>query len=177
MLHIAQTNHQLTRELTEKTITHVVGGHKGAAPLQLFGASQIEKAFRLIQSGANTGRVVLTLSPEEVVPRYNALKSSWRFREDGSYLVAGGLGGLGQAILRWMADKGAECGADTKRAPRYLPSLFPCFSTTSLQSSNRRSQSRLAVLSEDLVDKLDARISVRGTATRLQSHIRYSNPF
>ncbi|KAH8751101.1 hypothetical protein F5883DRAFT_527945 [Diaporthe sp. PMI_573] len=105
------TNHQLTRELTEKTITHVVGGHKGAAPLQLFGASQIEKAFRLIQSGANTGRVVLTLSPEEVVPRYNALKSSWRFREDGSYLVAGGLGGLGQAILRWMADKGAECGA------------------------------------------------------------------
>jgi NADPH:quinone reductase-like Zn-dependent oxidoreductase len=68
MLHIAQTNHQLTRELTEKTITHVVGGHKGAAPLQLFGASQIEKAFRLIQSGANTGRVVLTLSPEEVVP-------------------------------------------------------------------------------------------------------------
>lgn len=68
MLHIAQTNHQLTRELTEKTITHVVGGHRGAAPLQLFGASQIEQAFRLIQSDANTGRVVLTLSPEEVVP-------------------------------------------------------------------------------------------------------------
>lgn len=68
MLHIAQTNHQLTRELTEKTIGLVVGGHKGAAPLQLFGASQVEQAFRLIQSGASIVRVILTLSPEEVVP-------------------------------------------------------------------------------------------------------------
>lgn len=68
MLHISQTNHQLTRELAEKTIAFVVDGHSGPAPLQLFGASRVEQAFRLIQSGANTGGVVITLSPEEVVP-------------------------------------------------------------------------------------------------------------
>lgn len=68
MVHIAQTNHQLTRELAEKTIALLVGGQAGPAPLQHFGASQVEQAFRLIQSGANTGRIVITLSPEEVVP-------------------------------------------------------------------------------------------------------------
>lgn len=68
MVHIAQTNHQLTRELAEKTIAFVVAGNSGPAPLQLFGASQVEKAFRRIQNGANTGRVVITLSSEEVVP-------------------------------------------------------------------------------------------------------------
>lgn len=68
MVHIAQTNHQLTRELAEKTIGFLVAGHSGPAPLQVFGASQVEQAFRLIQNGANTERVVINLSPEEVVP-------------------------------------------------------------------------------------------------------------
>lgn len=30
------------------------------------------------------------------------------FRKDGWYVVAGGLGGLGQAIIHWMADLGAR---------------------------------------------------------------------
>lgn len=68
ILHIAQTNHQLTRELAEKAITFVAEGQSGPASLQLFGASQVEQAFRLIQSGASTARVVITLSPQEVVP-------------------------------------------------------------------------------------------------------------
>lgn len=35
-------------------------------------------------------------------------KSNWHFDPDASYVVAGGLGGLGRVILRWMADKGAK---------------------------------------------------------------------
>lgn len=68
ILHIAQTNHQLTRELADKAIAFVAEGQSCPAPLQMFGASQVEQAFRLIQSGASTGRVVITLSPQEVVP-------------------------------------------------------------------------------------------------------------
>lgn len=68
MLHIVQTDRQLTRELAEKAISLVVNGHSGPTPLRLFGASQIEQAFRIIQSGAGIGRVVINLSPQEVVP-------------------------------------------------------------------------------------------------------------
>lgn len=67
MFHIVQTNHHLTRELAEKTVALAAEGQRGPAPLQLFGASQVEQAFRLVQSAASTGRVVITLSPEEVV--------------------------------------------------------------------------------------------------------------
>lgn len=68
MLHITQTNHQLTRELAEKAISLVLDGQRGPTPLRLFEASQIEQAFRITQGGSSTGRVVITLSPKEVVP-------------------------------------------------------------------------------------------------------------
>lgn len=35
-------------------------------------------------------------------------RQNWRFDPDASYLIAGGLGGLGRAICTWMADKGAK---------------------------------------------------------------------
>lgn len=69
VLHIAQTNHELTKQLAETALSLVAASKiDGPAPLQLFGASRVEQAFRLMQSGTNTGRVVVTLTSDEVVP-------------------------------------------------------------------------------------------------------------
>jgi NADP-dependent 3-hydroxy acid dehydrogenase YdfG/acyl carrier protein len=35
-------------------------------------------------------------------------KSTWNFPSDATYLIAGGLGGLGRSAARWMASKGAK---------------------------------------------------------------------
>lgn len=35
-------------------------------------------------------------------------KSTWEFDPHVSYLVAGGLGGLGRPIIRWMCDRGVK---------------------------------------------------------------------
>jgi NADP-dependent 3-hydroxy acid dehydrogenase YdfG/acyl carrier protein len=35
-------------------------------------------------------------------------KSTWTFPSDATYLIAGGLGGLGRCAARWMASKGAK---------------------------------------------------------------------
>jgi NADP-dependent 3-hydroxy acid dehydrogenase YdfG/acyl carrier protein len=35
-------------------------------------------------------------------------KSTWNFPYDATYLIAGGLGGLGRSAARWMASKGAK---------------------------------------------------------------------
>lgn len=35
-------------------------------------------------------------------------QTSWSFDPNASYLVAGGLGGLGRSIIKWMAKKGAK---------------------------------------------------------------------
>lgn len=40
--------------------------------------------------------------------RHTTLKIKWSFGPDASYLVVGGFGGVGKAILEWMVDKGAR---------------------------------------------------------------------
>lgn len=35
-------------------------------------------------------------------------RTAWQFDANASYLVAGGLGGLSRAIIRWMAERGAK---------------------------------------------------------------------
>ena len=58
-------------------------------------------------------------------------RPSRRLDEDASYLVAGGLGGLGRAILLWMADQGAKhlivpsrSGATSKAASDVVSQLL-----------------------------------------------------
>lgn len=35
-------------------------------------------------------------------------RADWQLDANASYLVAGGLGGLGRAIIRWMVERGAK---------------------------------------------------------------------
>ncbi|RCI10159.1 hypothetical protein L249_8593 [Ophiocordyceps polyrhachis-furcata BCC 54312] len=107
--HIALTDRCLTRSLLEKALELLATGAVGPpAPLHRFAVSEVEKAFRLMQSGRNTGRIVISLGGDDVVTKRLVRRPGWRFRPDASYLVAGGLGGIGRAVLRWMARRGAR---------------------------------------------------------------------
>ncbi|PHH70644.1 hypothetical protein CDD80_5875 [Ophiocordyceps camponoti-rufipedis] len=107
--HMALTDGQLTRSLLEKALELLaMGVVEAPAPQHHFAVSDVEKAFRLMQSGKNTGRIVVTLGGNDVVTKHLTRKSGWRFDPDASYLVAGGLGGVGRAVLRWMAGRGAR---------------------------------------------------------------------
>ncbi|RDA90122.1 hypothetical protein CP533_2570 [Ophiocordyceps camponoti-saundersi (nom. inval.)] len=107
--HIALTDRLLTRTLLEKALELLATGVVGPpAPLHRFAVSEVEKAFRLMQSGKNTGRIVISLGGDDVVTKNLVRRAGWRFRPDASYLIAGGLGGIGRALLRWMARRGAR---------------------------------------------------------------------
>ncbi|MXW22418.1 MAG: SDR family NAD(P)-dependent oxidoreductase [Candidatus Dadabacteria bacterium] len=54
-------------------------------------------ALRFMRSGRHIGKIVLTNSPLQ----------TGRLREDRTYLVTGGLGGIGCAVAGWLADHGA----------------------------------------------------------------------
>ena len=56
------------------------------------------RAVESMRSGSPAGKVVLVLS---------ALAAD-RLREDGTYLVTGGLGGIGRLVAGWLADRGAR---------------------------------------------------------------------
>ncbi len=63
------------------------------------------EAFRSMAGARHIGKLVLRMTPPE---RVGELR--WPgpvFRDDSTYLVTGGLGGLGLAAAEWLADQGA----------------------------------------------------------------------
>jgi acyl transferase domain-containing protein len=79
--------------------------HRGTLhplPLQVFASHEVTGAFRFMAQAKHTGKIVVTqqvgLSPS----------AADRFRADASYLITGGLGGLGRQVARWMVDQGAR---------------------------------------------------------------------
>ncbi|KAL8336217.1 hypothetical protein RB601_000166 [Gaeumannomyces tritici] len=74
-----------------------------AMPQTTYSFAQIEEAFRLLQQGKHMGKVVLTADAADVVKVVPRPPVPTRLRPDRTYLLPGGLGGLGRAIAKWMA--------------------------------------------------------------------------
>ena len=75
-------------------------------PLTSFDATRVEDAFRYMQSGQHIGKIIVTM-PEDLNHLQTLGSSNLVLRSDSSYLLTGGLGGLGRAVSTWMV----ECGA------------------------------------------------------------------
>ncbi|KAL8640877.1 MAG: hypothetical protein Q9226_008697 [Calogaya cf. arnoldii] len=77
-------------------------------PLQTYQLQDVEKAFRFIQSGKSSGKIVLEVAKSENLPVVESTKSDFTLDENATYLIAGGLGGLGRCIARWLIHRGAK---------------------------------------------------------------------
>lgn len=77
-----------------------------ALPHTVFPMSEVAAALRLMQQAGYVGKVVLTLplatSVPTVIPRRTPIHAQ------GSYLITGGLGGLGLQVAQWLAAQGAR---------------------------------------------------------------------
>jgi NADPH:quinone reductase-like Zn-dependent oxidoreductase/NAD(P)-dependent dehydrogenase (short-subunit alcohol dehydrogenase family)/aryl carrier-like protein len=93
--------------LMGQTIDLYNKGHiKPVHPITTFDAEQIEEAFRYMQKGIHMGKIVIRFPEEDILPLTHTV-SAPAFRGDASYLLVGGLGGLGKSIASWMAFHGA----------------------------------------------------------------------
>ncbi|MCF3103239.1 SDR family NAD(P)-dependent oxidoreductase [Streptomyces roseoverticillatus] len=81
-------------------------------PHQVFPAHRIDEAFRLMQHSRHIGKVVVSFG--EPVPVRPACEP-YRADPEGTYLVTGGLSGLGAATALWLAERGARHLALTGR--------------------------------------------------------------
>ena len=81
---------------------------KAVQPVTTMAITDIEDAFRLIQSRKHTGKVVLTVGEESMVKTLPPPKEKIRLEAHGTYVIAGGLGGLGQKIIHFLAGHGAK---------------------------------------------------------------------
>ncbi len=80
-------------------------------PLQTFPLANVVDAFRFMAGAQHRGKVVLAM-PEV---------DSARIHSEGSYLVTGGLGGLGLEAAQWLIEQGASCIVLASRRGRWSP--------------------------------------------------------
>lgn len=72
------------------------------------GATQLVDAFKFMQKGLHIGKIVVTLPEDPEQLDVTAVKQEFLLRPEASYLLVGGLGGLGKAISTWMVERGAR---------------------------------------------------------------------
>ncbi|PWY93041.1 hypothetical protein BO94DRAFT_615778 [Aspergillus sclerotioniger CBS 115572] len=89
-------------ELFQKGIFHV------ARLLQVCPVSDVHCAFATLADGKTSGKTVVEITPTAVVPTIITRKPTYVFPTDATYVLAGGFGGIGRSIARWMADRGAR---------------------------------------------------------------------
>lgn len=73
---------------------------------------QIEEAFRFLSDGKHRGKVMIQIRKEEPQVLMSLQRSisaipKILFDSEKSYLITGGLGGIGLELVNWMILKGA----------------------------------------------------------------------
>ena len=76
-------------------------------PITTMSMTDIEDAFRLIQSRKHTGKVVVVCDEATQVKLTLARPKPLSLDQNGSYVIAGGLGDLGRRIAKFLAAHGA----------------------------------------------------------------------
>jgi NADPH:quinone reductase-like Zn-dependent oxidoreductase len=98
-----------TGEILAKILSLFEAGHYlPISPITTMPITEIEDAFRLMQARKHMGKIVLEAKSEAMVLAIPKAEDTLVVPENGTYLIAGGLGGIGLEIARFMAAHGAK---------------------------------------------------------------------
>ncbi|KAB8214490.1 fatty acid synthase S-acetyltransferase [Aspergillus novoparasiticus] len=77
-------------------------------PLNIFDATDLGSAFKLLQSGQSMGKVVVHFKESSMVQVFPARRDPRFLEPNATYIVVGGTGGLGRSITSLLAKHGAK---------------------------------------------------------------------
>lgn len=103
---LARERSELIGSMMHDLVRRISEGDLRLPPVLPFGASEAATAFRFMAQARHIGRVVLTFDRSTYLARAGADEPL--FRADASYLITGGLGGVGLAVASWMVNAGAR---------------------------------------------------------------------
>ena len=96
----------MVRGLLEQLVSQITAGVFPPPPVTTFPISRAADAFHHMAQARHIGKIVLTTDDDAVSLRV-PVSAQRPIREDGSYLVTGGLGGLGLSVAGYFAERGA----------------------------------------------------------------------
>lgn len=100
LLEIAEQDPQLIKTLLAELMQQFQQQKLEPSPCNIFNITDAVHAFRHMAQAKHIGKIVLT------VP--NSVSAQSTIKLDGSYLITGGLGGLGLKVARWLVEQGAQ---------------------------------------------------------------------
>jgi len=83
-------------------------GNNSVYPVEQYRVSEMEKAMRKMQAGTHVGKLVLVSGDGDQVKVISRPRPVSFDDSGATYMVAGGLGGIGSAIAAWIIEKGAR---------------------------------------------------------------------
>ena len=96
----------MMRGLLDTVFGELAAGRLRPLPLTLFDNDDVAEAFRYMSQARQIGKIVVRRMEGRGLP----------IRDDGSYLITGGLKGLGLLTAEWLADRGAKALALLSRS-------------------------------------------------------------
>ena len=84
------------------------GSIRGPFQIHRYSITDVEKALRIMQTGGHMGKLVAVNNPGDVVKVIPQDSSKNLLHGDASYMLVGGLGGIGRATALWMTEHGAR---------------------------------------------------------------------
>lgn len=119
---VLDTDPDLGARLMEAVHRYHLNGDIG--PVRPFTASDVSLLDQVLlgfSKGTHVGKLVVTFLDPEAPVRMVPAVSAARYDEEATYVITGGWGGLGRAIVRWMADRGARHVAVLSRSGASSP--------------------------------------------------------
>lgn len=110
LLQVLDDSPSLLHQMAQEMMAYLVSGRiQPIRPIHTYDAVDVKKAFRYMQSGQNMGKIVIRMpNDSSTLPTTKLHESTLYFTDGYSYLLVGGLGGLGRAVAMWMVEKGAR---------------------------------------------------------------------
>jgi acyl transferase domain-containing protein/acyl carrier protein len=112
LIEVCQQQPALIQLMLRQLMQQFQEGQLKPIPQMVFPIQNAVSAFRYLQQAKHIGKIVVSQQSNVVESKTfhdtSLPEQQLAFREDGTYLITGGLGGLGLLVARWMVKKGAQ---------------------------------------------------------------------
>jgi myxalamid-type polyketide synthase MxaB len=156
LLEVAQADPELMTSLLQAIMAQFEVGRFRPLPYRAFPLEQVVEGFRYMAQAKHVGKVVITQTEPGPMASGPA-----NISDDGTYLVTGGLGGLGLRVAHWLVRQGG----------RHLV-------LTSRRQADDQARAAIAALEADgaRVGVIQADVAIAGDVQALVAHIQHSWP-
>ncbi|KAF1979110.1 putative polyketide synthase [Bimuria novae-zelandiae CBS 107.79] len=142
---------QVCRKLLEQCLAYYRDGSiEPIRPVKSFKAAHVVDAFRYMQKGQHIGKIVINMPESAQELQAQPESPQMRFEMEKSYLLCGGLGGLGRAVSTWMVERGARHLIYFSRSAGTMPEDTAFFAELKAQGCTARAVAGSVASLEDV---------------------------